>query len=131
MDIGHFTSNTNNQARARSLSLDDAGLRAYMQRIYAYMTAGLAITGSVAWLLPNTSIGMAIINSPLSFIAMIAPIGLVLVLASRIHKMKASTAQTMFWILAACYGIFFSNMFTGIERQTMLDGFYIMIQNDI
>ena len=125
MNIGHFTSNTNNQARARSLSLDDAGLRTYMQRIYAYMTAGLAITGSVAWLLPNTSIGMAIINSPLSFIAMIAPIGLVLVLASRIHKMKASTAQTMFWILAACYGIFFSNIFLQYTGESVFRVFFV------
>ena len=75
MNIGHFTTNSSTQARARQLSPDDAGLRAYMQRIYAYMTAGLAITGSVAWLLPNTAIGMGIITSPLSFIAMIAPIG--------------------------------------------------------
>ena len=66
MNIGHFTRNSSTQARARALSPDDVGLRAYMQRIYAYMTAGLAITASVAWLLPNTTIGMAIITSPLS-----------------------------------------------------------------
>ena len=28
----------------------DAGLRAYMIRVYNYMTAGVALTGLVAWL---------------------------------------------------------------------------------
>ncbi|PPR30098.1 MAG: Inner membrane protein YbhL [Alphaproteobacteria bacterium MarineAlpha9_Bin2] len=125
MNIGHFTRNSSTQARARALSPDDVGLRAYMQRIYAYMTAGLAITASVAWLLPNTTIGMAIITSPLSFIAMIAPIGLVLILASRIHKMQAKTAQTMFWILAACYGIFFANIFVQYTGESIFRVFFI------
>ena len=63
--------------------------------------------------------------APLSFIAMIAPIGLVLVLASRIHKMKASTAQTMFWILAACYGIFFSNIFLQYTGESVFRVFFV------
>ena len=33
MKIGHFTSNPNTQAKASSLSNEDAGLKAYMQKI--------------------------------------------------------------------------------------------------
>ena len=50
MKIGHFSSNPQTQARAASLSSEDVGLRAYMQKIYGYMTVGLAITGLIAWL---------------------------------------------------------------------------------
>ena len=50
MKIGHFSSNPQTQAKAASLSTEDAGLRAYMQKIYGYMTVGLAITGLIAWL---------------------------------------------------------------------------------
>ena len=32
----------------------DAGLRAYMLRVYNYMLVGLGLTGAVAWLTANT-----------------------------------------------------------------------------
>ena len=32
----------------------DAGLRAYMLRVYNYMLVGLGLTGGVAWLTANT-----------------------------------------------------------------------------
>ena len=125
MKIGHFTNNRQIQSKATSLSNEDAGLRSYMQKIYAYMTAGLAITGSIAFFLPSTQFGMNIINSPASFIAMIAPIGIVLFLASRINTMKASTAQNMFWVLSACYGIFFASIFMTYTTESVARVFFI------
>ena len=125
MKIGHFTNNPQIQSKASSLSNEDAGLRAYMQKIYSYMTAGLAITGCIAFFLPSTQFGMNIINSPASFIAMLAPIGIVLFLASRINTMKASTAQNMFWVLSACYGIFFANIFIQYTGESVARVFFI------
>ncbi len=96
MKIGHFTSNPNTQAKAASLSNEDAGLKAYMQKIYGYMTVGLAITGLIAWLVSGASInangsltglGMLLFQSPLGFIFMLAPLGLVMLLSFRIQKM--------------------------------------------
>ena len=40
-------------ARAAAI---DAGLRAYMIRIYNYMAAGVALTGVVAWLTFNAAV---------------------------------------------------------------------------
>ena len=120
MKIGHFSSNPQTQAKAAALNSEDLGLRAYMQKIYSYMTVGLAITGLVAWLVSGaavdqngntTALGNALFNSPLGFIFMLAPLGLVMMLSFRIQKMKASTAQTMFWILSACYGISLASIF--------------------
>jgi len=125
MKIGHFTNNPQIQSKASSLSNEDVGLRAYMQKIYSYMTAGLAITGCIAFFLPSTQFGMNIINSPASFIAMLAPIGIVLFLASRINTMKASTAQNMFWVLSACYGIFFANIFIQYTGESVARVFFI------
>ena len=34
----------------------DAGLRAYMLRVYNYMAAGVALTGVVAWLTFNAAV---------------------------------------------------------------------------
>ncbi|MGA6977728.1 MAG: BAX inhibitor (BI)-1/YccA family protein, partial [Pseudolabrys sp.] len=39
---------------ARAVAID-AGLRAYMIRVYNYMAAGVALTGVVAWLTYNAA----------------------------------------------------------------------------
>ena len=43
-------------ARGPALAADtlDAGLRAYMLRVYNYMLVGLGLTGGVAWVTANT-----------------------------------------------------------------------------
>ncbi|MGB9016703.1 MAG: BAX inhibitor (BI)-1/YccA family protein, partial [Pseudolabrys sp.] len=40
---------------ARAVAID-AGLRAYMIRVYNYMAAGVALTGVVAWLTFNAAV---------------------------------------------------------------------------
>jgi FtsH-binding integral membrane protein len=40
---------------ARAIAID-AGLRAYMIRVYNYMAAGVALTGVVAWLTYNAAV---------------------------------------------------------------------------
>ena len=68
----------------------DAGLRAYMIRVYNYMAAGVALTGVVAWFtfsaavvqtgagLQLTAFGQAVFQSPLLWILVLAPLALVL-----------------------------------------------------
>ena len=134
MKIGHFSSNPQTQAKAASLSTEDAGLRAYMQKIYGYMTVGLAITGLIAWLVSGASIdqngqytalGQALFASPLGFIFMLAPLGLVIMLSMRIQKMQASTAQTMFWVLSGCYGISLASIFLAYTGESVARVFFI------
>src|SRR5262249_61359469 len=49
----------------------DAGLRAYMIRVYNYMAAGVALTGIVAWLTFN----MAVVTNPAGAIVCFTPFG--------------------------------------------------------
>ena len=92
----------------------DEGLRAYMLKVYNYMTTGLVLTGfiayffgkaSVAAFTPNgvilTSLGQALFNSGLSWIIMLAPLGFVFYLSARINKMSISSAQITFWLFAS------------------------------
>ena len=134
MKIGHFSSNPQTQAKAAALNSEDLGLRAYMQKIYSYMTVGLAITGLVAWLVSGaavdqngntTALGNALFNSPLGFIFMLAPLGLVMMLSFRIQKMRASTAQTMFWVLSGCYGISLASIFLAYTGESVARVFFI------
>jgi hypothetical protein len=56
----------------------DAGLRQYMVRVYGYMTAGLGISGIVAYLAVSTGLYQQIVGTPLIWIVMLAPLGMVL-----------------------------------------------------
>src|SRR5215470_742010 len=99
----------------------DAGLRAYMLRIYNYMVLGLAITGLAAlgaYMLSVTGdpasavrgaaalrngvyltpIGYALFVSPLKWLIILAPLAIVFFLGFRIETMRPSTAQITFWI---------------------------------
>ncbi len=138
MAFGKFTNDYNIQSRASSLSNTDEGLRAFMLRVYAYMTAGLGITGVVSWLVARaavstdnlgnqvlTNFGQTVMSSPLSFIIMFAPLGIILWMSFRINKMKAKTAQNLFWLLAACYGISLSSIFLVYSGATIARVFFI------
>jgi FtsH-binding integral membrane protein len=91
----------------------DQGLRAYMLRVYNYMTVGLVLTGVTAWAVVNTSLinlffqqsetgfGM----TALGWIAFLAPLALVFVFSFAIQRMSVATAQLLFWVYAALMGV--------------------------
>jgi len=92
----------------------DVGLRAYMLRVYNYMLMGLALTGLTAWLtsldtpfraLFFTFTARGYSMSPLGYVALFAPLGLVLLLGFRLRQMSLSAVQTTFWVYAALMGI--------------------------
>src|SRR5262249_42916500 len=90
----------------------DAGLRAHMIRVYNYMAIGVALTGLVAWatfqaaggdairisagtIAGLTPFGAAVFQSPLMWVLMLAPLGLVLVLSFGINRLSAPAAQAL------------------------------------
>jgi len=130
----------------------DAGLRAYMLRIYNYMVLGLAITGfaalgaymvsvtgdsasaakaanGAAFALRQgvylTPIGYALFISPLKWVVMLAPLGLVFFLSFRAETMRPSTAQITFWIYAALVGISLGVIFLIYTHTSIVRVFFI------
>jgi FtsH-binding integral membrane protein len=109
----------------------DAGLRAYMIRVYNYMAGGVALTGIVAWLtfqaavtttasgaLALTPLGHALYTGPLMWVFMLAPLGLVFFISFRIGQLQASTARALFFVYAGLLGISLSTIFlvyTGVS----------------
>lgn len=101
----------------------DQGLRAYMLGVYNYMTIGLALTGffalgtvflaveQTAGGMTLTPIGTALYGSPLKWVVMLAPLGMVMWLSMRIQSMSASTARMTFLVYAAVMGISLSSIF--------------------
>jgi hypothetical protein len=94
----------------------DAGLRAYMLRVYNYMLAGLVVSGVVAWVVATVPAVQAVFfqmnaatgqfqPTVLMWIALFAPLGLVLFMGFRIQQMRLSSAKMTFWVFAALMGI--------------------------
>src|SRR6185437_9954287 len=80
----------------------DAGLRAYMLRVYNYMAGAMALTGIVAWLTVNTPLvnsfyhqvqtagGAGLQPTILGYVALFAPFLLALFLQFRIQALNFS-----------------------------------------
>ena len=136
----------NRVARA-STTLDyiDAGLRAYMLRVYNYMLAGLVVTGIASYgtflaavtdnpaqaaaRLPGgimlTSFGVTLFTGPLMWVLMFASLGLVLFLSFRINKMSVGAAQASFLGYAALIGVTFASLFVVYTQASIAQVFFI------
>ncbi len=101
----------------------DAGLRAYMLRVFNWMTSGLLLTGVVAYGIANTSLmelfyhtaitprGLVQQPTALAMVAMFAPLAFVMVLSFGVNKLSRSTAQALYWAFCAAMGASLVNIF--------------------
>ena len=115
----------------------DAGLRAYMIRVYNYMASGVALTGIVAWLtysaavqdvggrLVLTQFGRAIYGGPASLILLFGTLGLVFFMSFRISRLQPSTALTLFMLYAGLLGLMLSSIFLTYTGASITRTFFI------
>ncbi|MBO0346762.1 Bax inhibitor-1/YccA family protein [Roseibium limicola] len=131
-------------AGTRADAAIDQGLRSYMLGVYNYMTFGLALTGlfalgtvflavtqdpsqAVAQIGNSylTSFGATLYGSPLKWVVMLAPLGMVMFLSFRIQSMSASAARTTFLVYAAVMGISLSSIFLVYTGGSIARVFFI------
>ena len=113
-------------ARATDSAVMDEGLRIYMLRVYNYMASALALTGVVAYGTANTPFLMnAIFGTPLMWVVMLAPLGMVFYLSARIHKMSIGGAQTAFWVFATLMGMSLASIFLIYTGTSIARVFFI------
>ncbi len=133
----------------------DAGLRAYMLRVYNYMVLGLVITGAAAlgiYLVSVTSdpasafkvakagaefperisatlymtpIGHAVFVGPLKWAVVLAPLALVFGLSFGVERLRPATAQLLFWIYAALVGLSLGSIFMMFTHTSVVRVFFI------
>src|SRR6201996_3681866 len=122
----------------------DAGLRAYMLRIYNYMSIGLAITGLAALgvymvavadgssadairigKLYLTPVGYQIYVGPLKWLFMLAPLAMVFAISAGINRFKPATTQLLFWVFSALMGVSLSSIFLVYTHTSIVRVFFI------
>lgn len=117
------------QDSLRTMSLDAvaAEQQRFMVRVYNWMTAGLAITGFMAFYVSNNETIMGIIfgNPFMPIVLIIVQIGLVFWLASRVMQMSVSQATGVFMLYSGLTGITFSFIFVVYTSASITSTFLV------
>jgi len=121
-----------------SAALLDAGLRAYMLRVYNWMTSGLALTGIVAYAIVSvpsvyelfypavmTPRGIRHVPGVLAYVAMFAPLAFVLVLSFGINRLSKTAVQALFWAFCVAMGASITNIFKIYTGQSVTQVFFV------
>ena len=95
----------------------DVGLRSYMLSVYNYMASGVLLTGIVAMVFANSSLIQLLFNqatgrpSILYWVALLAPLGVVMWLQFGINRISTGTAKALFFLYAGLLGVSLSTLF--------------------
>src|ERR1019366_10053694 len=117
----------------------DAGLRAYMIRVYNYMAMGVGLTCFISWLtfqaavvtnaagniVGLTPFGQAIYGGPAVIVLMLGTFGLVMFISFRIQTLQAGTALTLFLAYAALLGLMLSSVFLAYTGASVTRVFFV------
>jgi FtsH-binding integral membrane protein len=134
----NYASATRGVGAGRAVAID-AGLRAYMIRVYNYMATGVALTGVVAWLTYQaavvtnangtivglTSFGQAIYGGPATIVLLLGTLGLVMFISFRIQHLQPTTALALFMAYAALLGLALSSVFLAYTGASITRVFFI------
>jgi uncharacterized protein len=141
-------------SRAEAAAID-AGLRAYMIRVYNCMVLGLAVTAiaalgiyvlsvtndaaaaakilrggvessaRIAGNLYLTPLGYALFVSPLKWAIILSPLALVFGLSFGIERLRPAIAQLLFWLYAALIGVSLGSVFMMYTHTSVVRVFFI------
>ena len=133
-----------NIASARGYGADravavDAGLRAYMIRVYNTMAMGVALTGIVSWFTYNaavvtneagkvvslTSFGQTLFSGPATIVLFLGTLGLVFFMSFRVHTLSVGTANLLFYVYSALMGLMLASVFLVYTGQSITRVFFI------
>lgn len=125
---------TDDYGQSQAVSFD-AGLRAYMLKIYNYMASGLALTGIVAFLIASSPqlLGLFFaVNETgrggptgLGILVLIATFVMPIALGLGMNRFSAFTLQACFWAFSALMGVFLSSVLLAYTGESVARAFFI------
>ena len=102
----------------------DAGLRKYMLSVYNTMASGVLLTGIVALLFARSGLAEQVLNTPLRWVIMLAPLAFVMVLSFGINRLSTTAAQALYWAFATVMGLSMSSIFLVYTGQSIATTFF-------
>jgi uncharacterized protein len=102
----------------------DAGLRSYMLSVYNYMASGVLLTGIVALLFYTSGLAAQVMQTPLQWVIILAPLGFVFAMSFGLNRMSTGTLQMMFWAFATAMGLSMSSIFLAFTGVSIAQTFF-------
>ena len=101
--------------------------RSFIQKVYAWMSVGLAVTGACAlYMASDPRMIMALVQNKFLFYGlMIAELGLVVFLSGWVKTMEVGTARLAFLFYAALSGVTLSVIFLVYTRGSIANAFFL------
>jgi FtsH-binding integral membrane protein len=106
-----------------SVVLDDK-LRLYMRAVFLRMFMALSLTGIVSFICVSSPELLEIMSGGAALFGIVT-FGIVIYLSTRINKIQATTANTLFWIYSACQGAFLSPLFALYTSASIANAFFM------
>src|SRR5687768_10811771 len=102
----------------------DAGLRSYMLKVYNYMASGVLLTGIVAMLFASSGLAADVLQTPLRWLIILAPLAFVMVMSFGMHRLSTGTLQLLFWAFAVAMGLSMSSIFLVYTGTSIAQTFF-------
>ncbi len=108
----------------------DVGLRRHMLGVYNFMMLGLALSGVTAYVVANTALGAVFYAGPgkltaLGWIAVFAPLGLILLASFAAHRLSPMAMQGIYWALTATQGVGLAALLQVYTGQSIARTFFV------
>ncbi len=108
----------------------DVGLRAHMIGVYNYLMLGLALSGVVAYTVANTPLGDLFYSgprelTPLGWVALLAPLGLILIASFGAQSLSPVGLQGIYWSITALQGVGLAAVLQAYTGESVTRVFFI------
>jgi len=118
----------------------DAGLRAHMNKVYGLMSLGMFVTGIIAYIVgmdfkaassgqPTTFLSPEILqtmfSSPVRYIIMFAPLGVVFMFGAAVNRMSENGARGVFLLFSALMGLSMAWIFAIYTGASIAQTFFV------
>lgn len=111
---------------AGSRQVYDEGLRVFFLNIYKHMFIALLLTGITAFgVASSPTLLRAIFGTPLAWVVMLAPLGMVFFMSARVMHMSREGAQMTFWAFAVLMGVSLATIFITYTTASIAKVFFI------
>ena len=108
----------------------DVGLRRHMLGVYNFMMLGLVLSGITAYAVANTALGALFLAGPgkftaLGWVAVFAPLGLILVASFAAHRLSPAAIQGLYWAITAAQGVSLGALLQVYTGQSVARTFFV------
>lgn len=102
------------------------GLRAYMQKVFSLMAMALVVTGAVAYYVGHDeNLIQSLYMSGMSFVVMLSPLAVVLVMSFAQARLSVQATQGLFWLYSFLMGLSLGIIFVIYEEVSIAQIFFV------